>query len=90
MHLIILAAVRKGYKLGMCNSDRVLEYSAVTVMIDHENDDHGKIHFWLVIAALWSTYSLVAGTPSLCLQTLRNDASAILEFPTKTYPYHSN
>ncbi len=45
MHLIILAAVRKGYKLGMCNSDRVLEYSAVTVMIDHENDDHGKIHF---------------------------------------------
>ncbi len=23
----------------MCNSDRVLDYSAVTVMIDHENDD---------------------------------------------------
>ncbi len=25
----------------MCNSDRVLEYSAVTAMIDHENDDCG-------------------------------------------------
>ncbi len=22
----------------MCNSDRVLEYSALTAMIDHEND----------------------------------------------------
>ncbi len=27
--------------LGMCNSDRVLEYSSVTAMIDHENNDHG-------------------------------------------------
>ncbi len=26
----------------MCSSDRVLEYSAVTVMIDHENDDRGE------------------------------------------------
>ncbi len=26
----------------MCNSDRVLEYSAVTAMIDHENDDREK------------------------------------------------
>jgi len=25
-------------KLGMCNSDQVLEYLAVTAMIDHEND----------------------------------------------------
>ncbi len=40
--------------LEMCNSDRVLEYSAVTVMIDHENDDRGKKKFWLVIAALWA------------------------------------
>ncbi len=31
------------YILGMCNSDRVLEYSAVTAMIDHENDDREKI-----------------------------------------------
>ncbi len=36
----------------MCNSDRLLEYSAVTAMIDHENDDRGgknsdwiKLHF---------------------------------------------
>ncbi len=26
----------------MCNSDRVLKSSAVTAMIDHENDDRGK------------------------------------------------
>ncbi len=26
----------------MCNSDRGLEYSAVTALIDHENDDHGE------------------------------------------------
>ncbi len=32
----------------MCNSDRVLEYSAVTAMNDHEDDDHGKIQSdWL-------------------------------------------
>ncbi len=30
------------YPLEMCNSDRVLEYSAVTAMIDHENDDRRK------------------------------------------------
>ncbi len=28
-------------QLGMCNSDQALEYSAVTAMIDHENDDRG-------------------------------------------------
>ncbi len=31
------------YILGMCNSDRVLAYSAVAAMIDHENDDRKKI-----------------------------------------------
>ncbi len=37
-----------GDLLGMCNSDRLLEYSAVTVMIDHENDDRGEINSdWL-------------------------------------------
>ncbi len=43
--------------LGMCNSDRVLEYSAVTAMVDHENDDRGFFIFYkfrLVIAALWA------------------------------------
>ncbi len=34
--------VHQWFLLGMCNSDRVLEYSAVTAMIDHENDDHEK------------------------------------------------
>ncbi len=29
-------------KVGMCNSDRVLEYLAVTTMIDHKNDDRKK------------------------------------------------
>ncbi len=34
---------RRGvYKLGMCNINRVLEYSAVTAMIDHENYDRGE------------------------------------------------
>ncbi len=28
------------YGVGMCNNNQVLEYSAVTAMIDHENDDH--------------------------------------------------
>ncbi len=32
----------QSFVVGMCNSDRVLEYSAVTAMIDHENDDCGK------------------------------------------------
>ncbi len=27
--------------LGMCNSDRVLNYSAETTIFDHENDDRG-------------------------------------------------
>ncbi len=26
----------------MCNSDQVLEFSAVTAMIDHENNDRGE------------------------------------------------
>ncbi len=26
----------------MCNSDQLLDYSAVTAMIDHENDDRGE------------------------------------------------
>ncbi len=32
-----------GNQLGMCNCDRVLDYPAVTAMIDHENDDRGGI-----------------------------------------------
>ncbi len=32
----------QSFVVGMCNSDRVLEYSAVTAMIDHENDDREK------------------------------------------------
>ncbi len=31
------------YDVGMCNSDRELEYLAVTVMIDHENDDRDRL-----------------------------------------------
>ncbi len=38
--------------IGMCNSDRVLKYLAVTAMIDHENDDLEKIQR-LVRAVLW-------------------------------------
>ncbi len=28
----------QSFVVGMCNSDRVLEYSAVTAKIDHENE----------------------------------------------------
>ncbi len=36
------------FTLAMCNSDRVLGYSAATAMIDHENDDRGKTNSdWL-------------------------------------------
>ncbi len=38
----------------MCNSDRLLEYSAVTAMIGHENDDRGGKKFSLDKAALWA------------------------------------
>ncbi len=34
------------FQIGMCNSDQVLKYSAVTVMIDHENNDRGKKKIW--------------------------------------------
>ncbi len=30
------------WELGMCNSDWVLKYSAMTAIIDHENDDREK------------------------------------------------
>ncbi len=32
-------------KVGMCNSDGVLDYSAVTAMIDHENYNRGETKF---------------------------------------------
>ncbi len=34
--------------IGMCNSDRLLDYLAVTAMIDHENDDRGEKLFRLL------------------------------------------
>ncbi len=37
-----LPTLQEMYSLGMCNSDRLLEYSAVTAMINHENDDRGR------------------------------------------------
>ncbi len=39
---IFLTTAKLYWRLVMCSSDRVLEYSAVTVMIDHENDDRGE------------------------------------------------
>ncbi len=32
----------QSFVVGMCNSDRVLKYWALTAMIDHENDDREK------------------------------------------------
>ncbi len=40
-------------QLGMCNCDRVLDYPAVTAMIDHENDDRGGIVLLYCIKKFW-------------------------------------
>ncbi len=36
------------FVIGMCNNDRVLEFSAVTAMIDYENDDRGINFFFFL------------------------------------------
>ncbi len=54
MNQIIVCFSSYGFKVGMCNSDQVIECSAVTAMIDHENDDRGGKNPRLVIAALFA------------------------------------
>ncbi len=52
------------FSIGMCNSVRVFEYSAVTAMIEHENKDRGK-------KILNGYSSTLGGTPSLQQQAVQ-------------------
>ena len=57
------------WAVGMCNSDRVLEYSTATAMIDHVNDDRNYYYYYYW---LWQH---VGRRPDLWLVSFPLDAS---------------